>query len=309
MLKPLQPQTVTRRAALQRLAAGLAVPLLAACSAPAAPSPTATNPLVKPKAAAGVPLTAVLASAEVAVGRNRLGLGLIDARNQPIVAGDVLVEYFKVDPQAGTAQKRSEATAIFRSVEIPSRGIWVTTPTFEEPGPWGAQVSVQQAGAAPLSARLTFEVRPAFSAPGYDQPAPRSATPSLALVNGDAARICSASPPCDLHDLSIQAALESAQRPMVVLFATPAICTSATCAPELSAVQALRDRHDERASFVHVEIYTYPFEDLKPAPSVEEWRLPSEPWVFVVDRQGIVRDRFEGAAPLEELEPALLPLL
>jgi hypothetical protein len=65
----------------------------------------------------------------------------------------------------------------------------------------------------------------------------------------------------------------------------------------------------ERANFIHVEIWEYPFENQKPVKAVQEWRLPSEPWVFVVDRDGNVRDRFEGAAPAEELEPALKPLV
>ena len=43
--------------------------------------------------------------------------------------------------------------------------------------------------------------------------------------------------------------------------------------------------------------------------TVEEWHLPSDPWTFVVDRTGVVRDRFEGAAPIDELEPALKAVL
>jgi hypothetical protein len=45
------------------------------------------------------------------------------------------------------------------------------------------------------------------------------------------------------------------------------------------------------------------------ARAVDEWHLPSDPWTFVVDRTGIVRDRFEGAAPFDELEPALKQVL
>jgi len=34
-----------------------------------------------------------------------------------------------------------------------------------------------------------------------------------------------------------------------------------------------------------------------------------EPATFVVDKSGMVRDRLEGAAPVEELEPSLKALL
>ena len=36
-----------------------------------------------------------------------------------------------------------------------------------------------------------------------------------------------------------------------------------------------------------------------------EWKLPSEPWIFVVDSTGVIRTRFEGSASVEELEAAI----
>jgi hypothetical protein len=235
---------------------------------------------------------------------------LIDARNQPITGGKVHLVFFKVSPQSGTAQKRSEADAVFRAVELLNKGIWVSYVSFDELGQWGAQVTIDGQREPARTARLPFEVREKFSAPGYGEPAPRSASSTLRDVGGDASRICSNSPPCELHGLSISEALAPAGKPLVVLFATPALCASAICAPELEAVLKLRSSgYAERANFIHVEIYEYPFENQKPAKAVQEWRLPSEPWVFVVDRAGNVRDRFEGAAPVEELEPALKPLV
>src|ERR1700681_4008636 len=100
-----------------------------------------------------------------------------------------------------------------------------------------------------------------------------------------------------------------ATRPTFAATPRPARCTSATCAPELEAVQQLHAAYAERASFIHVEIYQYPFDGLRVAKTVDEWHLPSDPWTFVVDKTGIVRDRFEGAAPIEELEPSLKTVL
>ena len=59
----------------------------------------------------------------------------------------------------------------------------------------------------------------------------------------------------------------------------------------------------------HVEIYPYPFDSLKVAKTVDEWHLPSDPWTFIVDKTGVVRDRFEGAAPIDELEPSVKSVL
>jgi hypothetical protein len=37
---------------------------------------------------------------------------------------------------------------------------------------------------------------------------------------------------------------------------------------------------------------------------VQQWGLPSEPWVFVVGADGKIRSKFEGAVGLDELEQA-----
>ena len=240
------------------------MPVAATVRPPAAPTAAATavNPLVKPRAT-GAELTAVQASSELAQGRNRFALGLIDARNQPITSGNVGVEFFKL-LATGSAEKRADATAVFRSVGGASKGIWVTPAAFPETGQWGAQVTLDPGtGEAPKVARMNFDVRPKFSAPGYDDPAPRSASPTDRDVNGDTSHICSNTPACALHSTSIAEALEPGQKPLVLLFATPALCTSATCAPELEAVQQLHTTYAERANFIHVEIYQYPFDGLR----------------------------------------------
>jgi hypothetical protein len=299
-----------RRQFAQVVFGGAAVSLLVACqaSAPSAQPPTAApNALVKPRAA-GAPLTAVQASSEIAMGRNRFAIGLIDERNQPVTTGKVNLEFFKLQAN-GQAEKRAESPALFRSVGGESKGIWVAPTSFPETGAWGAQVTLDSGDGSPKVARMNFPVQDRFSAPGYDDAAPRSASPTDQDVGGDTSHICSNSPPCDLHAISIANALQPAQKPLVVLFATPALCTSATCAPELQAVQQLHTSYAEAANFVHVEIYQYPFDGLHTARTVDEWHLPSDPWTFVVDKAGIVRDRFEGAAPFEELEPSLKSVL
>jgi hypothetical protein len=303
---------LTRRQLTRVLCGGAVGSLLAACQTPQMPpmaAPTTVNPLVKPRATSGAELTAVLASSELAVGRNRFAVGLIDARNQPVSTGNVRLEFFKLGANAA-AEKRSDATAMFRSLGGGSRGIWVSQAAFPETGAWGAQVRLELPASEPARvARLNFDVRPRFSAPGYDEPAVRSMSLTQRDANGDPARICSNTPPCSLHAMSIGQALEPGMKPLLVLFATPALCTSATCGPELDAVLQLQAKYAEQAQFIHIEIYQYPFEHLKTVAAVDEWHLPSDPWTFVVDKKGIVRDRFDGVAPVEELEPALKAVL
>jgi hypothetical protein len=302
----------TRRQFTQLVVGGAVASLIAACQMPNQPqtpaaAPTASNPLIKPRTG-GAPLTAVQASSELAQGRNRFAIGLIDDRNQPVVAGSVNVELFKL-LDSGQAEKRAESPAVFRFVGGASKGIWVAPAAFPEVGGWGAQVTLDAGDGSPKVARMSFQVREQFSAPGYDAPAPRSVSLTDKDVGGDVSHICSNAPPCELHSISVADALQSGDKPLVLLFATPALCTSATCAPELQAVQQLHNSYAEKANFIHVEIYQYPFDGQHTAKTVDEWNLPSDPWTFVIDKTGSVRDRFEGAAPVEELEPSLKAVL
>ena len=95
-------------------------------------------------------------------------------------------------------------------------------------------------------------------------------------------------------------------------FSTPAFCQTATCGPTLEVVKQVATNHPDDVDFVHVEVYTNldagSFEGLELVPAIDDWRLPSEPWVFVVDGSGIIAAAFEGALAAEELEAALAGL-
>ena len=70
----------------------------------------------------------------------------------------------------------------------------------------------------------------------------------------------------------------------------------------------LIDRYAD-VNWIHVEVYdnlnASTTDDLEVTQAVIEWGLPNEPWVFVVDRDGIVTERFEGVLDGAELEAAL----
>jgi hypothetical protein len=102
----------------------------------------------------------------------------------------------------------------------------------------------------------------------------------------------------------------AAHVPFVLVFATPKFCTSRTCGPVVDVAQAVRRRFAAKGvRFIHVEIYT----DNNPAQGfnrwVKEWRLPSEPWVFLVGRDGRIEQRFEGSVSVSELSAAVRRLV
>jgi hypothetical protein len=98
--------------------------------------------------------------------------------------------------------------------------------------------------------------------------------------------------------------------PFVVTFATPRYCSSRTCGPVVDVVDQVRRRFPGGAvRFIHVEIYR----DNDPRKGenrwVREWQLPSEPWTFLVGRDGRIKAKFEGPVSARELELAVRHLL
>lgn len=162
--------------------------------------------------------------------------------------------------------------------------------------------------AAPTGARIqavgVFDVRSQSPTPAVGAKAPASDTPTLA--DAPARSLTTRRPPdVELLRYSVAGSL-AAHRPFVVTFATPKFCTSRTCGPVVDVVDAVRRRFvSSDVRFIHVEVYT----DNDPAKGynrwMRQWRLRSEPWTFLVGRDGGVKAKFEGSVSEAELVAAI----
>jgi hypothetical protein len=134
--------------------------------------------------------------------------------------------------------------------------------------------------------------------------APVSENPTVA--DRPATQITTARPPdTDLLRFSVADSLAE-HVPFVVVFATPAYCMSRTCGPTVETVQEVAQQNaGSGIRFIHIEIY----QDNDPKKGfnewVREWRLPTEPWIFLVDGSGRVRAKLEGAVSVDELAQAV----
>jgi hypothetical protein len=133
-----------------------------------------------------------------------------------------------------------------------------------------------------------------------------SRTPTLSSSGAKIAQLTTRVPPDRaLLRYSINQSL-AARAPFVVTFATPRYCESRTCGPVVDVVEHARRRFEGKGiRFIHVEIY----KDNDPRNGqnqwVREWRLPSEPWTFLVGRDGRIKAKFEGSVSTGELEAAI----
>jgi hypothetical protein len=93
--------------------------------------------------------------------------------------------------------------------------------------------------------------------------------------------------------------------PVVLVFATPALCKSRVCGPTADVAEQVKSEYGDEASFIHQEIYTGNQIEMGLRPQVRAYNLPTEPWVFVIDENGRITESIEGAASPEALEKAV----
>ena len=303
----------------------LLVAVVAAC-APATPTPPASGPSSpSSSASAGKPsVIPVIVSTQQAVGPNRFVFSFIDPKtNLPAASPDRTVSVAFIPPGATDPGTAVPATFVW-AIEG-SRGDYVANTTFPVAGDWKA-VFVTQAPNKPQEAiGVGFDVLDKASTVGVGQPAPSTTNPTAADVDGNLAMISSdAHPDPAFYQTTVADAL-AAHKPFVLVFATPAFCTSAQCGPTLDRVKAAaaaaprtsRSSTSSRTSSPTPTGQQLAYADGKLQPVLDaqgqlqtvdasnQWGLVSEPWIFTVGADGLVKGSFEGVVGGAELSAAI----
>ncbi len=184
-------------------------------------------------------------------------------------------------------------------------GIYVADVAFARPGVWVATL-ISEDGEETVP--TPFGVDPHASVPEVGEAAisvpSRTASGAADLVS----ITTDPDPDPGLYAISLDEALANG-KPTVVAFATPAFCSSATCGPVVDTVKAFKNSFPDDANWLHIEVYktidVENFADLELADAVAAWAFPTEPWVYVMDGEGVVVARFEGFVTPQELAAAL----
>lgn len=186
-------------------------------------------------------------------------------------------------------------------------GLYRASFLLDQPGVWW--MTVDPDDGRPLEP-VGFTVTRDTAAPNVGEPA--VATPTPTLDDHSLTQLTTDQEPDPrFYETSLDDALAAGSR-TVLTFSTPRYCQTAVCGPLLQTVKEIASDHPE-TTFIHVEVYTGLDEpDFAPDPAhlaasvrADAWNLPSEPWVFVIDENGIVTARFEGVMSGEELTAAL----
>lgn len=246
-------------------------------------------------------------------GNDRFAFGMFKVDGSQLENADVAV-YVSKDggPAEGPFPARTESLetdAPFRArstTEDPASAhvVYVADVPFDDPGARNMIAVIRNAGpamvATTFSGPITVADDPAI--PDVGDPAPNVDTPTVQSSGGDIESIDTRIPPDSMHDTNLTDVL--GKKPVVLIFATPAYCSSRVCGPVVDVAEQVKAEYGDDVAFIHNEIY----EGLappEPNKQVRAFGFATEPWLFVIDKDGKVSTRIEGAYSVKELEDAV----
>jgi hypothetical protein len=258
-----------------------------------------------------------MVSGELIPGPNRFVFSFLDATGtKPVGAPDRTASIQFTGP-SGEAVRPVTGTFIWAIENV--NGVYVTHVDFPIAGAWTAKFTTEAAGSPKETIPFGFDVRSDASVVEPGEKAPSIETPTLADVGGDVSKISTDTKPDKaFYETSVAAAL-SAHKPFVLIFATPKFCQTQTCGPTLDKIKPIAAAHPG-LTFINVEPYQLkddqgqlqPVLDangqLQTVPATDAYRLLSEPYVFVVGGDGVVKAAFELIFTPQEIEGALAGL-
>ena len=167
--------------------------------------------------------------------------------------------------------------------------VYATDVDFPSDGEWRIAALIKQGDETTATLLPSAVVGEFTKRPAAGQKAPLIHTPTAADVGGDLSKITTRIPPDTQNKVDYAEAL--GKEPIVLLFATPQFCQSRVCGPVVDVAEQVKQLYGDKAAFIHMEIYNDNDPSKGVRPQVRAFHLPSEPWLFAIDRQGSDRAR------------------
>jgi hypothetical protein len=251
-------------------------------------------------------------------GDNRLGFGLFTASRAQIADATAAVY---IAPLGG-GEASGPYVAHFQSLAVKSpfqsqttlkdpdsaKTLYVANVPFKKPGRYQvlgmARLDDRLVAATSATPQLIVVPPSRDPVPGVGDTPPAIHTPTVADVAGDLSKIDTRDPHAkDLHEVDFADVL--GKKPIVLVFATPLLCQSRVCGPVVDVEEQVKSEVGDKADFIHMEIYNDNQVAKGFRPQVAAFHLPTEPWLFVIDKQGKIAARIEGAFSVDELRAAV----
>lgn len=271
-------------------------------------------------------------------GENRYPFEIFERQSKaPVSDAEVALYYAKVpEPKSGAKSKSGvrgqEAKAEAQALDRPAVGPFpasieslATKPEFraestsEDPdaaavvysvpldfpgdGDWRLAAILKEDGELKGALLSSVEVGEFKKVPKVGEEVPLIHTPTAQDAHGDLSKITTRIPSDTQNKVDYADAL--GKEPVVLLFATPQFCQSRVCGPVVDVAEQAKNEFGDKAAFIHMEIYNQNDPGKGVRPQVRAFHLPSEPWLFTIDRNGVVKDAVEGAFGLKLMHQAV----
>jgi hypothetical protein len=254
------------------------------------------------------------AAAYFHTGLNRFPFGVFSTAHDSITDAEVAVYAAPgsgVDGRAiGPFPARIEdltTKAAFRAkttADDPSAAqvVYISDIPLNKPGPWAFAALIKNGGSYQYSLMPTPNPVGTFPMPKVGQSVPAIHTLTAGEVS-NIGQIDTRVPPDDMH--SDDFANVVGKKPVVLLFATPALCQSRVCGPVTDITEQVKQEFGDKVAFIHQEIYNNNNINDGPRPQMRAFNLNTEPWAYVIDRDGKVSSILQGPFSVQELEAAV----
>jgi hypothetical protein len=270
-------------------------------------------------------------------GVNRYPFGVFDREQGEVSDAEVALYFAKVPEPKQGARSRSgnrgqEAKAEKRALDQPAVGpfpasieslatkpafaaestsgdadaarvVYSTQLDFPREGGWRIAAIVRDEGELKGGLLPSVEVGEFHRIPRVGERAPVIHTPTAQDVGDALSKITTRVPPDTQNKVDYAEAL--GKEPIVLLFATPQFCQSRVCGPVVDVAEQAKSEYGDEAAFIHMEIYNDNDPARRVRPQVRAFHLPSEPYLFTIDRRGVVSDAIEGAFGLKLMHEAV----
>jgi hypothetical protein len=236
---------------------------------------------------------------------DRLVFNLIDPTDGSAVTAPMVQVWIAKDQQTPAT---GPLTATYRDDGLPKdKGFYEIRLTIPSDGTWLAVAKAQRSGRpTPDYGAAQFQVGIQNQMPKPGQQAVSAQTPTYKVHRG-VNPICTATPVCPMHSISLDAALKNG-KPTVLILATPKFCQSQLCGPETDVVGAVSKEFTGRINFIHVEVYRDAKADTIQrqilSPGANAYRLDQEPVIYYIDTSGMIVNRVIGPADRSEVRDA-----
>ncbi len=268
-------------------------------------------------------------------GENRYPFGVFHADRSQVDGAKVALYVARVphvgvggDEASGNGNKGALARAREEALEQPARGpypaaiesldtepayraqtttsdpnaatiVYTTDVDFPSNGEWRIAALIKQGNETVATLLPSASVGQFKNIPKVGEKAPKIHTPTPGDVGGDLSKITTRIPPDTQNRVDYADVL--GKEPILLLFATPQFCQSRVCGPVVDVAEQVKDQYDDKAAFIHMEIYKDNDPSKGVRPQVRAFHLPSEPWLFAIDRKGVIRAEIEGAFGVERM--------